>query len=147
MGNSCLINLNGDSITVKISINNGIRSSGKFYLGKPKTTSGYDIVEKFEAVTGDNGATEFTLATKSDKLLNYALAWSINACSQVPQVENGILKIEFWQNGEKCKTVTDTTYYGKYPQCSDGEQRSMKNQVIFIEKPQIQTEAIWASIE
>ena len=144
--NYCLINPQGGLIEVRLSGNNGIRSSAIFYLGKPKAPNGFDIVEQHDAKSGDSGSIKFTLSTKSSLLSNYAMAWSVNACSHIPQIDNGILKIEFWQDGNKCKTVRNTTYYGKFPQCSDGKQRSMKNQVIYIEEPQISNTNLWASI-
>ena len=144
--NYCLINPQGGLIEVRLSANNSLRSSAIFYLGKPKKPNGYDIVEQHDADSGDNGSVKFKLSTKSNKLLNHAFAWSINACIQMSQIENAILKIEFWQDGNKCKTVRNTTYYGHFPQCSEGKQRSMKNQVIYIEQPQTSNTNLWASI-
>lgn len=146
MNNSCLFNVNGGSITVRISANNGIRTSSLFYLGKPNENNDYDIIEKHKSKTGDSGDTSFSLSQSPSNIQNFALAWSLNACTIIPAVENGKVKIEFWQDGNKCKTTTETTYYGNYPQCSDGKHRAIKKQIIFVQLPQIQKTQLWQQI-
>lgn len=144
MANYCLVNKNGQNVTVKISSNNGLRTGGKFWLWK-QTDGVYHPIEtdKHQGTTGDDGVFQFTFNILSNQLEGLVLTWVLNSCSFIPAVESGTIKIEFFQNNIKCKTTADIRYNSKYPKCADGKALSQKGQISFTLINQMQIESLW----
>lgn len=145
--NHCLIDPKKGAITVKIIANNGIRTAGKFWLFE-LVDSEYKAVDSdmHEIATGDTGLATFNIEKAPKEMKNNVMTWVINSCSFVPGVENGNVKIEFWQDGVECKTTSKSDYYGDYPLCSSGNARSHKNQILFTLIEELPINPLWSNI-
>jgi hypothetical protein len=146
MSNLCPINLNGGPITIILKADNGIRASAVIYFGKSDGAGGHILLETHKLATGDSGSVSINLTTPTNTILNHTLAWVINSCKVIEQSDNGVVKVELFQDGKKCKTISPTSYYGDFPKCKDHKERNIKSEVIFIQGAAPQTSTLWESI-
>ena len=146
--NYCFINPDGGSISIEIIAEGGIRTSGTFLL--------YEFInnewvkkesDRHETTTDDDGVDGFTLNEPTELLNKDALVWVINGCQQIPAGENGILRIHFYQDGNRCKTSSPTTYYDDYPQCSAGQMRRRGSQVVFQFLHPLENNDLWREVD
>lgn len=134
MADFCILLNDLSPVTVKFSNNNGLRSGVKCWLFEKNGTD-YTPIEndKHSGSTGNTGEFSFDLNTLSKDLEGTLLRWVINSCLFIPQVEKASVKVEFFQNGEKCKTTADNRYYGDFPNCSASSDNALqhKGQLLF----------------
>lgn len=144
MANYCLVNQNGENVTVKVTSNNGLRTGAKFWLWKQKAGVFQPIeTDKHQGSTGDDGLWDFTLNLESNQLEGLVMTWILNSCLLVPEAEKASIKIELFQGNIKCKTTADIRYNSKYPGCAQGKALSQKGQISFTLINQIQVESLW----
>ncbi|MFD2564223.1 hypothetical protein [Aquimarina rubra] len=143
--NYCLIDPDGGSLKVRVTANNGIRSGSVFILWEIQNGK-WEKKEKFNVITGDDGVDEFILLEKPDDIENDSLAWSINACSSINNVERGEFSITIIQDGkDRWKKESSRLV----PKCSDGKQLQFGSHVIFkhMISEHIPTSDLWKDTE
>jgi len=143
--NYCLIDPDGGSLKVRVTANNGIRSSSIFILWEVQDGK-WVKKEKFKVITGDDGVDEFILLEKPDEIENDSLAWSINSCSFINNVERGEFNITIIQDGkDRWKKESSRLV----PRCSEGKQLKFGSHVIFkhLISENISTSNLWKDTE
>ncbi|MGY3791344.1 hypothetical protein [uncultured Aquimarina sp.] len=143
--NYCLIDPDGGSLKVRVTANNGIRSGSIFVLWELQNGK-WEKKEKFNVITGDDGVDEFILLEKPNEIENDSLAWSINACSSIPNVLRGEFSITVIQDGKNRWTKQSSRLV---PKCSDGKQLKFGNHVIFkhLINDNFSTSDLWKDTE
>jgi len=143
--NYCLVDPDGGSLKIRVTANNGIRSGSIFILWELKNGK-WGKKEKFKVITGDDGVDEFILLEKPNEIENDSLAWSINACSSINNVERGEFSITIIQdNTNRWKKESSRLV----PKCSDGKQLKFGSHVIFkhLISETNSTSDLWKDIE
>lgn len=147
MSNICLINPKGGDVSVIISANNTIRCAGFIYIGQPDANGKFSVIHKIKFKTGNSGTWPSVLPELASRLAkHYGLAWRFNACAMHGAVENGTVKVEVFQDGQKCRTTQNTTYRGKYRVCSEGGQKEIQNNLVFNPIPDVNMQTLWDDI-
>lgn len=143
--NYCLINPQGGSIEVRLSVNNGIRTGSLFVLWEMKNDKWVEK-ESFKLITGDDGLDEHILLEKPEEIENDALAWNIQACAQIEGANRGEFITSIFQDGDKLWSKTSSR---TVPYCKDEDHQLFGNDVIFkhlvLAKPK--NIKLWSQIE
>jgi len=141
----CLLNPNGGPLTVRVTVNNGIRLSATFILWE-LINGTWGKKEKFTIATKDKGTDEFILSKNIDDIENNSLAWSINSCSLMNQVDRGEFSIKIIQDK---KDLWKKESSRLTPKCSDGKQLKFGSHVIFkhLIPEHISTSDLWKVTE
>jgi len=143
--NYCLIAPTGKPLKVKITVNNGIRLGSVFILWEIKNGK-WNKKEKFQVITGDTGVSEFTISKLPKDLENNSLAWSINTCSLIPNVDRGEFTILVTQDGENRWKKSSSRLV---PKCEMGKQLNFGSHLIFkhLINNNLSTSDLWKDTE
>lgn len=146
MANICIVNGSGGELSLKLMVNNGGQTAGKFWLWKHNGTT-YEPVEKLKGATDEaTGEVTIDIGTESIQFEGLFMTWLLQTCARIPSANKLTIKIHFLQDNVKLKTTSDIRYTKEYPKCSDGEalQNSGEVQFTIIEEPI--TTRLWESM-
>lgn len=143
--NYCLIDPKGGPIKIQLTVNNGIRSNSSFVLWELQDEK-WIKKEKWNLVTGDKGFDECIIPQKPDELENNSLAWSVNSCAMIKNLERGEFTIRIIQDTIQRWKKTASRIV---PFVGDGKQLQFGNHIIFkhLIDSQNPTTNLWKQID
>ena len=146
MPNVCLVDAQKGNVSLKLNVDNGGQSAGKFWVWK-HDGSNYNPIKKLSGQTDPNTG-EVTVQTglSPQDIENTVMTWKLLSCAKIPSADNLVIKISFYQDTVKLKTTSDIRYARDYPQCSTGQALENKGQVTFTLFDLPETSRLWSSM-
>ncbi len=146
--NYCFIKPDGGKIQVVLSIENGLLAGALF---RHMEFPGGSVVirDEYQVKTGASGKVSFEILDSPGEMEKEALSWLIQACSPIEGVDKGDMKVEFFQDNQKCETKNPIFYrLHSVPTCKSGIDPIKRNGLIsfrYINPMDIENMLTWES--
>lgn len=100
----CLITPDGPLVTVRLSVDEGLRAAGRFWVLDPIHRPGRFPLLDWEMDTGDKGEVEHGPSISSGDLDLHGLSFSVRICAPGPDAKDGTVRIRVFQ-GDLERTI------------------------------------------
>ena len=146
MPNVCLVDAQKGKVSLKLIVRNGGQSAGQFWIWKHDGTN-YTPIKKLNGQTDPNsGEVVVQTGLSPQEIGNTIMTWKLLSCARIPNADNLVITINFYQDTTKLQTTSDIRYSRDYPQCSTGKALENKGQVTFTLFDLPETNRLWSSM-